>query len=68
MTVQIRFKHRFVVVTETRHVAKATSFSYRSAPTRADAGAVADRVNAKGGMFRRAYVADQNKPGAVILR
>ena len=64
-----RFSHRFVTVTETAHVVKKTSFSYRSFADRRDAMSAADAVNAKGGHFRRAYVVDtQNRPDVVLPR
>jgi hypothetical protein len=59
-----RFAHRFVVVTETAHIVRKTSFSYRSYPSRRDAYAAADRIEARG---KRAYVVDQENPGHVIL-
>lgn len=62
-----RFQHRFVVVTETKHIVKDTSFSYRSYADKRDAMGALDAVEKKRSMFKRAYIVDQQNPGSVLL-
>ena len=65
-----RFAGRFVVVTETQHVVKKNSFTYRSYPSRRlalEALDARDKANAKAALFKRSYIVDQERDAHVVL-
>jgi hypothetical protein len=62
-----RFKHRWICVTETQHVVKKTTFSYRSYARYGDASSAIDAVNKQKSVFKRAYLVDRDNSANVIL-
>jgi hypothetical protein len=62
-----RFKNRWICVTETQHVVKKTTFSYRSYARYGDASSAVDKVNKHKSVFTRAYVVDRDNSPNVLL-